>query len=352
MLISLKFICVLFIPMFIFNYLFYYFCVLKSNIMEKVKLIILGRINEIPTIVQFTLDALSLYFDDFAAYKPSKYTAAYISTLEAKQNEVIQIVNPVVLTAELKLITFNLVKNLEALRMTMNLLEGYVVDASGLTVRVEDFGIKSVRKKISSGDVEGLDGVLSILLNNITNNMAALEAADYTSAKKTELENLKLSIFNGNAAQKRKLSERSELVKNNMDLINNVLADIKSIWTDGKLLYRLPNKERAKLFTNAHIIRNIRNDSRHTKIAGTVTNAENESLSKVKVKARPSTEGKRGKSTRTNIKGYYELKGLQPKNYVITFTLPGGKSYVVAADAKTNEVVVVDFKEEEVGNNE
>jgi protocatechuate 3,4-dioxygenase beta subunit len=61
------------------------------------------------------------------------------------------------------------------------------------------------------------------------------------------------------------------------------------------------------------------------------------------VSARPSLKGKRGKSTTTDKKGYYEIRGLVPKSYIIMFTLPDGRIFEVSADAKTNEKVVVDF---------
>ena len=98
-----------------------------------------------------------------------------------------------------------------------------------------------------------------------------------------------------------------------------------------------------KDYTLADIIRRIRQDELHTLICGTVKSAGNELASKIKVVARPSVAGKRGMTTTTDSKGYYELKGLQPKNYVITFTFPDGRMFVVSADAVTNEKVVVDF---------
>jgi len=315
--------------------------------METIRIIIQGRIYEVPIIYKFTIDAVVSNMTDLSGLKPSKYTPAFIAELEAGLLVVSEIVNPAVLTAELKLVTFNLYVNVIGLRQTMNLLEAYVSEASGLTVAAKDFGMKEVRDKVSSMDVEGLDGTLSTVLTNINNNMTALEAVDYTAAMKTALVNTKKAIFDGNALQNKKMEERADLVKNNIDKINGYLKVVKGIWTDGKSLYRMTDRVKLKFFTNADIIRRIRNDELHTLIAGTVTNSKGEPVGKVRVMARPSTEGKRGKTAKTNAQGYYELKGLQPKNYIITLTMPSDKMYVLNADAKTNETVVVDFKEPE-----
>jgi hypothetical protein len=233
------------------------------------------------------------------------------------------------------------------LRQTMNLLEGYLKEAQGLTLPVKSFGIKDVREKISTLDAEGLDGALKIVLQNIENNMAPLTAVDYTPAMKTALAGKKSAIFAGNAAQKQKLNDRAELVTTNIDKINAVLQIVKGVLSDGTSIYRASNKTKYKLFTLADMIRTIRNDELHTLIAGTVRSSKGELCGKVRVMARPSTDGKRGKTAYTNAKGYYELKGLQPKNYIITITMLGGKVYLLNADAKTNETVVMDFKETE-----
>lgn len=313
--------------------------------MEKTYLIITGRIYEVPTIVQFTLDALGLNLADFILYKPNKYTPAFITSIETRRDAINQIVNPVVLTAEMKLITLRMMNNVIGLRYTMNLLEGYVADATGLTVAPADFGIKEVRKSIASGDVEGLNGNLNTVLTNITNNMTALEAMDYTPAMKAELVATKKSIADDNAAQNMKLEERGDLVRNNIVQINDLLADVKGIWADGKRLYSLKNKEKAKFFTNADIIRRIRNDELHTVITGKVYDKDGKLAVDAKIVARPTTEGKRGKTVRSNNDGVYEVKGLRPVNYMLKVTLKNGGIFMANTDAVTNKTVTLDLKE-------
>jgi hypothetical protein len=316
---------------------------LKILFMAIVDLIIKARIDEVTTIGQFTINSYKRDVDKFKAYKPTKYTDAFLTDLEAKKEVVKGIVNPVVLIAEQKKITERLLNTIIGLRDPMNLLEGYVADAVGLTVAPKDFGISPVRQKVNRGEVEGLNGALSTLVTNITNNKPALINVGYSDVAFTALKAAQTSIFDDNAAQNIKEGEIGALVTGNMGVINDFLKDIKGIWADGKRLFKISDKVKLKDYTLADIIRRIRQDELHTLIAGTVKSASNELASKVKVSARPSVVGKRGKSTTTDSKGYYELKGLEPKSYNITFTLPDGRMFVVSADAKTNEKVVVDF---------
>jgi hypothetical protein len=313
--------------------------------MDNVRLIITGRIEEVPTIGKFTMDAAQDCQGELAAYKPSKYTAAFTTSLETKQAAIKQIVAPSVMTNEMKVITMRLMTNVTGLRQTMNLLEGYVADAGTLTVAKADFGIKDVRKKISSLDVEGLHGALNIVITNITNNSVALLAVGYTAAMKTALEAMQESIFEDNAEQNAKQEARAQLVVANLGKINDFLTDIKGIWADGKRLYNLTNKVKAKMFSNAEIIRRIRNDELHTIITGKVLDKDGKIAEGAKIVARPSSDGKRGKTVKSNSEGVYELKGLRPVNFVLTVTLKNGGVFVANADAVTNEAVVMDLKE-------
>jgi hypothetical protein len=313
--------------------------------MENNRLIIRGRIEEVSTIVQFTIDALNLNLTDFSAYKPSKYTPNFIADLTTGLTAVNNIVNPVILTAELKKITFKLISSVIGLRITMNLLEGYLEDAAELTVGIDDFGLKKVRQKISSGDVEGLYDALKVVLLNIESNIGKLTDVGYTAAMKTALQTTMEDIAKDNADQNAKLEARSELVKKNFGIINEFLTKIKGIWSDGKKLYSLTDKERAKYFTNADILRRIRNDELHTTITGTVMDKNGVLANGAKIVARPSTEGKRGKTVKSSPDGKYELKGLRPVNYILTVTLKNGGVFMANVDAVTNEAVVLNLKE-------
>jgi hypothetical protein len=232
----------------------------------------------------------------------------------------------------------------------MNLLEGYVEDAAGLTVAAADFGIRGVRKKIHSEDVEGLNGALSTLLTNIGNNIIALIDVGYTNAAHIALAATKQSIFDDNAAQNVKEDARAALVANNIGVINDFLKDIKAIWADGKRLYKINNKVKLRDYTNTAIINRIRNDELHTLIVGKVINKAGGIEADAKIKARPSVAGKRSKTVKSGADGRYELKGLRPISYLIIVTLKSGSSFALYGDAETNITVTLNLVETDAGN--
>jgi hypothetical protein len=214
---------------------------------------------------------------------------------------------------------------------------------SKLGVPLKLFGVKEVRKKIHDMEIEGLDGALHSLILNIESNFSVLEAKGYKQVKLDELKALKLKIYSENTDQEGLKYDKEQAVESNKGLFEGVLAVIADIQETGKILFKRESPAKALEYTMQDILRKIRQDELHTLISGTVKLASGELVSNVKVSARPSLKGKRGKSTTTDKKGYYEIRGLVPKSYIIMFTLPDGRIFEVSADAKTNEKVVVDF---------
>ncbi|MBK5285233.1 MAG: carboxypeptidase regulatory-like domain-containing protein [Bacteroidia bacterium] len=309
--------------------------------MATIKLVIKARIEELPTLAQFSIDSYIRDKADFMAYKPAKYIASYAADLAAKKLAVAAVVNPKQLTAELALITLRLSTNIIAVRPLMDRLEGYVRDAVGLTVLPKNFGIKEVRKKITSDDQEGLDGALLYLEGNIGNNMPALTAVGYSVPQQTQLTTLHGKINLDNAAQNAKMSARALLVVQNMGIINDLAKTLKDLWADGKSLYKSSDKVRLKDYTNSQLINRIRAEELKTKIAGVVKDATGTGR-KAKVVAKPVIGG-RGKTVNSKTNGEYELKGLKAGFYNITVTIEGVPSFVVQGEARSGETVVLDL---------
>jgi len=249
---------------------------------------------------------------------------------------VMGIVFPKLLTAELKVITLRMYTNVLGLRLTMNLLEGYVEDAVGLTIGVGDFGIKQVRKAINSLDMEGLDAALQFLLTNIGNNMAALVAQGYTPIARAALIATKQSIFDDNAAQNAKEEERAGLVVSNIGVINDLGTDLKAVWKDGKHLYSITDKVKVKNYTNSQLVKRVRHDELHTFIGGVVKNKLGVVQEGAKIVARPVLKGLRGKTVKSGAGGVYEIDGLKPTEYNLFVTLENGDTFLVQAAAVTN----------------
>ncbi len=309
--------------------------------MATTKLVITARIEELPTLAQFSIDSYTRDQADFRAYKPAKYVPGYLIDLTAKKAAVAAVVNPKQLTAELAVITLRLSTNILAIRPLMDRLEGYVRDAVGLTVLPKNFGISEVRKKIASDDQEGLDGALSYLEGNITNNMGALTAVGYNAAQQGQLTGLHTDINTDNAAQNAKMSARALLVQQNMGIINELAKMLKELWADGKSLYKSSDKVKVKDYTNSQLINRIRAEELKTIISGFVKDAGGTGR-KGKVVAKPVLGG-RSKTVYSVASGAYALKGLKAGFYNITVTIDGVPSFVVQGEARSGVTVVLDL---------
>jgi hypothetical protein len=313
---------------------------------NELKLLIEARIEEVPVLARFTHDSYVRDKVDFETYKPAKYIPNYSTGLMTKITTVEGIIFPKVLTAELEVITKRIITNMLAIRPLMNRLEGYVDDATGLTVTPKNFGISEVRKKINNDDQEGLDGALHYLLTNITNNMTPLTNVGYDAADKTALEGMKLAILNDNVAQNNKEQQRAQLRVDNLDLINDLCKDLKGIWKDGKLLYKITNATKAKDYTLAQLKNRIRAEELKTELTGTVFSLSGTPVDKkAKVVARP-VGGGRSKTVYSDKFSKYDIKGLKAVPMVLTVTLADGNVFVVSGTPVTRETVVLDLRAE------
>lgn len=316
-------------------------------------LIISARIEEVPILARMTQSNYVRDKGNFEAYKPAKYVLPapppdFAAALMAKIVNVEAIVFPKTITAQLKLVTLSIDENMNKLPDMMNRLEGYVVDAVGLTVGVKDFGIKQVRTMMRRDDQEGLDGALHYLLKNIGDNMGALTAQGYTAADKTALENLKQALLDANVQQNNLEEQRAQLRLDNLDVINDLCKDLMGIWADGKRLFRLSNKTKAKDYTLAQLKNRIRQEELKTELTGTVFNLTGTTpvTKRTKIIAKPLLGG-RSKTVYTNKNSIYDLKGLKPETTLIKVILEDGSSYTVTGEPKTKETVQLDLKPEQ-----
>lgn len=311
--------------------------------MSKPTLVIKARIEEVPTIASFTIESYKRDLADFAAYKPAKYNASFLLNLQAKQTTVNNLIQPKQFTAEIKLITARIFKNTYNLREPLNFIEGYLADATGLTMAAKDFGISAVRKSIAKFDQEALSSTLAYLVQNLTDNMSALTAVGYTGTQHNSLKARKKALDDDNALQNKKISDRALLVKANGDTINQLAQAIKNIWADGKRLYKTSSKTKLADYTNSKLIARIRQETLRTKIVGTVTAADGSKLRDIKLIAKP-VEGGRSKTTKPDKNNHYQLIGLKPSLLNITVHVKGKPPFIEQVLPVTNQTVTHHIK--------
>lgn len=207
------------------------------------------RIEEIPVLGGFVKNSFVRDQQDFLEYSPdfnATYLKKYVSKLEAVES----LINPIKLTKELSVITERIYSNLVGLRPLLNRLEGYANRASGnLTIAPKDFGIKEVRAKITSRNVEATLNNLKILLENVDNNFEALKTKGYSEDARKEIGSLQKAIKDDNLAQNVKMDERENHVRTNIVVLNELWEQITDIMDSGKRIYKSVDSVKAKDYT-------------------------------------------------------------------------------------------------------
>lgn len=223
------------------------------------------RIEEVPVLGKFLKDSFVRDYADFADYSPD-FNNAYKNNFFSKLTGVEKIVNPIKLISELKKITARLYENTRLLRSLLNKLEGYVNRAGdALTIFPEDFGIKPVREKISSKDVEGLLENLKVVLENISDNLSVIQNKGYKTAAHNALIGLRNSIKADNAAQNKKMDAWEQKVRANSKQILEFWKILKDVMETGRVrLYKDSNKEKAGDYTLSTLKKRIRHERKRT----------------------------------------------------------------------------------------
>ncbi len=288
--------------------------------MAQPKLRITCRIEELPVLGSFLLTSMQGSLADFTGYSPD-YNAAYMTTANADQSVIENLVNPKQLTAELKVITFRIYGNMSILRGKIDLLEGYINRATGLTIGKKDFGISEVRKKNNRKDTEGLIAALVFLLTNASNNMPALVLKGYTPAQHTALTALKDAFKTDNTAQNTKVNDRNNKVVANYAKLNAFWDKLVDIADAGKRIYKSTAPNRLDDFTMSKLKARINQERNNTKFEGVITSA-GAPLDGAKLELLPLGMGRK-RSVKTKVDGKYSIKSIEPGDYAVVVSASG-----------------------------
>ena len=309
-----------FVRYLLFSIFIYFSISLNINNMAPVTLKIKCRIDELPVLGSFLLSSMQASLADFTGYSPD-YNAAFMTTANADLAAVEALINPKQVTAELKVITTRMYNNMNSLRGKIDLLEGYINRATGLTIGKKDFGISEVRKKNNIGDVEGLVGALSFLLTNVANNTAALTAKGFTPAQNTALTTLKNDLKTDNVAQNNKVNERNNKVIANYGKLNLFWDKIADIADAGKRIYKSTAQNKVDDYTMTKLKARIRQERNNTRFEGTVT-SNGAPLNGAKIELKPLAGGRR-RTTKSKASGVFEITSMEAGDYGVVVTASG-----------------------------
>jgi hypothetical protein len=308
--------------------------------MTPIKLKISCRIEELPVLGGFIITSLQGSLTDFTGYSPD-YNTAFISTANADLVTLEGLVNPKQLTAELKVITARIYSNLTILQTKIDLLEGYINRAVGLTIGKKDFGISAVRKMNHKGDIEGLVAALNFMLTNVSNNITAITAKGYTAAQNTALIALKDGFKADNIAQNAKVNERNNKVISNYTKFNAFWDKIMDICDAGKRIYKSTAPNRLDDFTMTKLKARINQERNNTRFEG-VIKSEGAPLNGAKVEMKPLGVGRK-RSIKTKADGKYIIKSIAPGDYMITVSASGKITVVDEVTIVTGETLSKDW---------
>ena len=304
--------------------------------MQKILLSIRTKIEEVPSIGTFIIDAMTGDVIDFIAFS-SLYDDPFLTDLELERKAIEALVNPTKLNGELKVITGNIYSNQDLLTTNINYLEGYIKRAKGLTIGAKDFGIKAVRVCNRSGDIEGLVSKIDIVTKNASDviNMAALTAVGFSVAKLKTITDLRAALKKGNDDQNSKINQRIILVGNNHAAINSFWAKLVDVCDAGKRIFKPISEEKKQQYVVSKLLSRMRKDAAKTGITGLV-----EPKARIEFK---SLTGGRKRVTYANTKGEFDQKGIKAGEYLATKIVKGKPNVSKNVVIETGKSIVENF---------
>ena len=214
--------------------------------------------EELPVICKFAAYSLNRDLADFTAYSP-KFKPAYLTGFESNIATALDVIEPQSETMEQKAITSRIYSTLDGLIDPINRLTGYLKLADGsLGLSPHDFGVKHLRKSINAKDAEGAMNGLHTVNGNITKYKEALMAQGLTEDLIARFANAASAIASDKQKQFELISNRKNIVQNNLTLFNNLYAQLGEIHAVGKILYKSTNTAKLKEYTFSELKKRVR----------------------------------------------------------------------------------------------
>jgi hypothetical protein len=218
--------------------------------------------EELPVISGYVAFTLRRDLGDFLSYSP-KFNEDYVTGFETKIATAIELVNPKMDTAESKVITARMYATADGLIDALNRLEGYAKLAKAqIPVSATDFGISPLRRKINRKDMEGVLQNLHLVTANVQKYRKALETEGMSDELPARLEEAVVSIAEDNRLQYEILTRRIELVKNNINMLNDLYTQLTEVCEIGKILYKQSAPEKVKEYTFTYLLKKVRHETK------------------------------------------------------------------------------------------
>ena len=215
------------------------------------------RQEELPVAGEILMQLFNRDRNKFEAFA-AEYNDEFATSVHNQINKVRDVTQAVTLTALIKKLTENLYQTMDGILPKIDLIQAYAHKANKtLNIKSSSFGVKEVKKMIRKRNVEGYFLKISVVNQNVANNLEALKANSYKETIGAEILEQSSIIYDLNLKQEGKLSERKQLVVDNGVEFTALWAMLSDISKMGKLLMKAdPSKAEEYMFS--HILKKVR----------------------------------------------------------------------------------------------
>lgn len=285
--------------------------------MATTPLIITVKIEEVTPIGKFIIDAFERDLAPITA-KYTKYNAALLAKLKTDHTAVNQLINPQLITGKIAKLTSDIYTALNPLLGLLDIVEGYIDIAQGLSVAPSYFGISAVRKAKNNGDIEAIADKLKTLLQVINENKAALTAEGLTPADITALQSIQDTIVNTKAARALLEREKQSLIDNNHIAINDFWASLLDICDKAKRVFKSTDPVKLPDYTMTSLKQKVSKTLQLNGIKGKVQ-SKGKLIASAVVELLPLEAGRR-RTHKTKTDGLYEIGSVTAGPYLVNIT--------------------------------
>ncbi len=214
--------------------------------------------EELIVICEYVQIALQRDLADFTAYT-SIFDQKYLDNFKSQIAAMRQVVFPLEMTKELKMITANLYNSMDQLYDSLLRLEGYLKLAKKeIPMSATDFGIVPLKRKTQQRDAEGVLQNLQQVIANIGKYKEPLIKWGMSEAFIDLFKKAFEQIDKGNNKQFEIVSSRRLLAAENMNTLNALYEQLMVICNIGKILYRKLKPEKRPDYTFVDLMKKVR----------------------------------------------------------------------------------------------
>lgn len=196
------------------------------------------KMQDIPVIAGFLLASMERDKADFISYSPM-FADPFMADTRIKQAECYEIVKAADVLKLQKVVKTQIETAGTQLRVQLNKCEGYLKMAeSQLDIKVDDFGLKSIRNALSKSDMEKTISEGRTLVTNLKRNAAALSEKGLKQAGIDEMATLITEIDTLNERHNALKNDRSRAAGDNYAMLNDMWDTIGTIVAAGRAMYK------------------------------------------------------------------------------------------------------------------